>query len=395
MMQISTRTRTIPKTHTIYTIAVIGFIFTLHVVIPMYSNSSFLSLFADAKTVGYIYMISAAASVLSFLTAPFFIRRLGNYKTVVLLCVTQMAVLYVLITSTSSLVIVTAFILQSVIVSLIGLCMDIFLEVYTEGSHVGAVRGLYTATLNGSWLIGPLIGTMIINGTNNFRSTYTVALFILFPLLYLIHRNFPRFKDPHYTHPSPYQLLKHVSKNHNWVKIFSANMILQTFYAWMVVYSPIYLNKTIGFNWTEIGLILVIMLLPFPTIQYPLGKLADRKYGEKEMMTLGFFIMGIATILLSFINTPNVFIWATALLLTRVGAAMVEIMIEIYFFKTVSPNDSAALGAFRITRPLAYFIAPLITIVGLSFTTNNYLFIIIGLITLLAMYPSITLKDTK
>jgi len=383
------------RTHIIYTIAVIGFIYTLHGVIPMYSNSSFLALFADESTLSFIYMAGAAVSVLGFLIAPDVIRRLGNYTTAMWLVCIQIALFFGLVTSTSPQALAIFFILQSGIISLIGLSLDIFLEVYTDGANVGSVRGLYTATLNASWVVAPLIGTLLINGTENFRNTYVAALAMLFPLLYLIYRNFPRFKDPNYIHLSPWQLTKHVSANKNWVKLFFANLILQIFYSWMVVYSPIYLNKNIGFSWEEIGIIIVIMLIPFPIIQYPLGKLADKKYGEKEIMAIGFCIMGISTMLLSFVTIPNVALWAILFFLTRVGAAAAEIMMETYFFKTVSPRDSAVLGSFRITRPFAYFIAPLIMIVGLQVIPAQYMFIIIGLISLLALYPVMTIRDTN
>lgn len=380
--------------HTIYTIAVIGFIFTLHAVIPMYSNSSFLSLFADERTVGFIYMIGSAMSILGFLVMPRIIRKLGNYLTSIILVCIQIGVLYGLVASSSPVVLSTLFILQSAIIAMIGLTLDIFLEVYTDGHKVGAVRGFYTATLNASWVIAPLIGSMLIASENDYRSTYVASLAMLFPLLYLVHRNFPRFRDPNYIHLSPWQLIKHISSNQNWVKLFFANIILQTFYAWMVVYSPIYLHQTIGFDWNEIGIILMVMLLPFVLIQYPLGRLADQRYGEKEMMAIGFAIMGLATILLPLITVKSVALWAGALLLTRIGAAMTEIMIEVYFFKTVSPRDSAVLGSFRVTRPLSYFFAPLVTTIGLFFTTDAYLFVVIGMVALVGLLPALSIRDT-
>jgi len=384
-----------PKSHTIYTIAIIGFIYTMHLVLPMYSNSSYLSLFADEVLLGYIYMIGAAVSILGYLFAPMLIRCFGNYRIAITLIITQIAIFYGLVTATSSIIIAILFILQSAVISLIGLTLDIFLEVYTDSKHVGAVRGMYAATLNASWIIAPLIGSMLIGNANNYHNTYVAALAMLFPLLYLVFRNFPKFKDPNYTHLSPWQLVKHIGHNKNWVKLFTANAILQIFYAWMTVYCPIYLNKIMGFSWESIGIILTIMLLPFPLIQYPLGKLADRKYGEQEIMVIGFAIVGIATIILSFIRVPNIALWALALFITRIGAAAAEVMMETYFFKTVSPRDSAALGIFRITRPVSFFVAPLIMIVGLMFTTNTYMFAVIGTITLFALIPTLTIKDTN
>lgn len=389
-----TVTRTLSKTSIVYTIAIIGFIYTLHGVIPMYSNSSFLSLFADEATVGYIYMAGAAVSILGFLFMAPTIRRIGNYSTALWLVAIQIILFYSLISATSPVMIAIIFILESAVVSLIGLTLDVFLEVYTDGSKVGAVRGFYTATLNASWVIAPLIGTLLINGTNNYRNTYVAALAMLFPLFYLIYRNFPKFKDPNYTHYSPWQLVKHISSNRNWTRLFFANIVLQTFYSWMIIYSPIYLHATLGFSWESIGIILTIMLLPFPLIQYPLGKLADKRYGEREIMAIGFALMGGATVGLSFLG-PSVAAWAMGLFLTRVGAAAAEVMMETYFFKTVSPRDSAVLGMFRITRPVSNFLAPLIAGIGLVFIHDQYMFVIVGLMCLLALYPVLTIRDTN
>lgn len=387
--------RPISRTNAIYTIAVIGFIYTLHLVIPMYSNSSYLELFTNEATVGYIYMAGAAMTILGFILAPNIIRRIGNYRTAIILVIIQMALFWGLIQATSPIIIAFVFIFQAAIVSLIGLTLDIFLEVYTDGPHVGTIRGFYTATLNASWVVAPLIGSMLINGTGNYHNTYIAGFAMLIPLLYLIYRNFPRFKDPTYIHVSPWQLVKRVSINRNWTRLFIANIILQTYYSWMVVYSPVYLNKFIGFSWDDIGIILVVMLLPFPLIQYPLGKLADQRYGEKEIMAIGFAVMGLSTMILSFIAIHSVFVWAAALFLTRVGAAAAEVMIETYFFKTVSPQDSAILGSFRITRPFSYLLAPPLMAGILAFTTHEYAFAAIGLFSLIGLWPVLGIKDTN
>ncbi len=389
-------THTISKNHMVYTVAIIGFIYSLHLVIPMYSNSSFLGLFADEKTIGFIYMLCAAVSIFTFLIAPYVIRRIGNYTTILWLVLIQMGLFYGLITSTSPIKLSILFIIQYSIVALIGLSLDIFLEGYTSNhANVGRIRGLYASTLNASWVIAPLIGSLLINGTENYRNTYIAAFLMLFPLAYLIYKNFPRFKDPHYTHPSPWQLIKHISQNSDWDKLFVANTILQTFYSWMVIYSAVYLNKYVGFGWEQIGIILVIMLIPFPLIQYPLGKIADEKYGEKEIMVAGFIIMGLSTISLAFISGKSLFVWALFFFITRIGAAMVEMMIETYFFKTVPPKDTPVLSMFRITRPFSYLIAPLVTGFGLLFMGHQHLFILVGIIVLIGLYPALTIQDTK
>lgn len=383
------------RTHMVYTVAIIGFIFSLHMVLPMYSNSSFLSVYMDQRTLGLTYMVGAAISILGYLVAPDVIRRIGNYKTAVILILAQMLLFWGLVSVTDPLWLAAIFALQSAAVALIGLAMDIFLEVYTSSTHVGAIRGLYTATLNASWVIGPLLGSMLIGAQNDFRNTYIASFAMLFPLLYLIYRNFPRFADPNYIHLSPWQLVRHVSHNKSWVALFVANFMLQVFYAWMVVYSPLYLSRVMGFSWESIGIIFTVMLVAFPLVQYPLGKIADRRYGEKEIMIAGFAVMAVATVAMSFISSREVAVWAIAFFATRLGAAAAEIMIETYFFKTTSPRDTEALGLFRVTRPLAYFVAPIVAGASMMFAANEYSFFTIGLVTLLAVIPAALIKDTN
>ena len=383
------------RKHILYTISVIGFIFALHIVIPSYSNSSFLNIFADENTIGLIYMTGAALSVFTFLLTPALIRYLGNYKTIFFVICAEIAIFIGLITSTSPTVLSILFIIQFTTSSLIGFCLDIFLEEYTSGQKVGTVRGFYLTSLNFAWLLGPLIGSTLINNTNNYRSTYIASLAILFPLLYLVYRNFNRFHDPKYTNPSPWLLLKNLLLNKDLAKIFYGNLVLQIFYAWMVVYSPIYLNRNMGFSWEEIGIILVIMLLPFILIQYPLGKIADNKYGEKRIMAIGFLIMGVATIFLSFIGTKMLLVWAIALFITRIGAAMVEIMLETYIYKSVTTKDITAISSFRLARPVSFFFSSSIMIIGLMFFEYQSMFAVVGLFTFTALIPILTIKDIK
>lgn len=386
----------LPKSRTIYTILIIGFIATVHTVLPVYSNSSFLSLFTSRENIGLIYMASATLSILGFLFIPSVLRKIGNYSTTVWIILIQIGLFYGLTVSNDTQTIAILFIVQAAMISMLGFCMDIFLEKYSQTENVGKIRGMYLTTLNTAWVITPLIGAMIIGPANDYRGVYVAALYMLFPLLYLVYKNFPRFKDPHYTHPSVAETFTHVKKDRNYSNLFIANITLQTFYAWMVVYSPIYLHSIVGFSWKEIGIILTIMLLPFPIASWPLGWLADKKYGEKEIMFIGFALIGLSTIAISGISSSSIWVWALALFLTRVGAAAAEIMIETYFFKKIRSNESNMLGFFRVTRPLAYFIAPIITAVALIFSKDQSVpFLILGLICLLALIPIWKIEDTN
>src|SRR5690606_23149335 len=115
------------------------------------------------------------------------------------------------------------------------------------------------------------------------------------------------------------------------LRIVRVDFVLRFFYAWMVIYTPLYLHNYIGLEWSSIGVIFTIMLIPFALFELPLGTLADRVYGEKEILIAGLAIMSISTISLFFITSSAFVVWSVALFLTRVGASAVEIMSETYF----------------------------------------------------------------
>ncbi len=378
----------------LYTIGVVGFFSALHMSLPNYFNSSFLSTFVDEKTVSLVYLLISLVTIFLLLTVNFVLRKIGNLRTSVLLILFQMVIFYGLITSTSPHSIVILFILGMSVVSIIALTLDIFLQKSTDVGHTGSVRGFYMTAVNCAWILGPLLGGMFIAG-ENYKGVYVASFALLFPLLYLVHNNYHAFKDTRYIKLSTRDTFVRVIKNRDISRIFIINIVLQTFYAWMTVYTPIYLHNTLGFEWTQISVILTIMLLPFVLIELPLGKLADKKWGEKEILACGFTVMALSTASLALFPFKSLIIWATLLFITRLGAAAAEVMIETYFFKKVDGKDPEMLSMFRITRPMSFFIAPIITTIGLVYVTQSYLFVILGGICLLTLYPILTINDTR
>jgi len=163
----------------------------------------------------------------------------------------------------------------------------------------------------------------------------------------------------------------------------------------MIIYTPVYLSKYIGFSWGEIGIMFTIMLLPFALFELPIGKLADKKYGEKEILTIGLVIMGLSTIVMSFVFVKSFLLWTVLLFITRTGASFVEITSDSFFFKQVNTTNTDEISIYRTTRPLAFIIAPLIATLALQFVPYHYIFLIVGIIVILATHWSLGLKDTR
>jgi MFS family permease len=383
-----------PRRNVLYAMYVIGFVFAIHVALPVYFNSSFLAVFTSESSVGLLYSAGALISIVGFLYIHKLLERWGNFKVVITLIVLEGITFWMLMTGENIKVIAPAFILSYAISGMIGFCIDVFLEKNTRSANTGNIRGHFLTVVNIGWILAPLLGGVLVDG-DQYRSVYFASLLLLIPLAYLIVRNLEFFKDPSYRRESLHTTVNRALSDRDLKKLFIVNIIINTFYGWMVIYSPVYLNKIIGLSWEMIGLIFTIMLLPFAIIEIPAGKLADSRLGEKEIMTVGFAITGLSTIALAFIFTPSVWLWALALFMTRVGAALCEIMIETYFFKKTKAEDASMLGAFRVTRPLSYLVAPIITSVGLIFTDHRGLFIIIGALCLFATFFTMTIKDTR
>ncbi len=385
----------IHSSHHLYTFCIVGFIFALHNSLPTYINSTFLSKFVSEDIVSMLYITSSVLTIFAFLSFHHVLNKIGNYKaTIVSICV-QIVLLLILAYGNSAIAILPAFIISLVISSLLSLNLDIFLEDQTATRETGGIRGIFLTAVNAGWVVAPLITGALLDGHTNYPMVYVGALILILPFGYIIKKNFSTFKDPHYSHATVKATAHKVFHNRDLKKIFTANIILQSFYAWMVIYTPIYLYKYVGFGWDDIGLIFTIMLLPFVLVDYPLGKLADKKYGETEIMSIGFLILGIATIGLAYISGKNIFLWTGILFITRIGAATVEMMIETYFFKKVPEKDLDVLGFFRMTRPLAYIIAPLIATIALGLVGHQAMFIILGAICLCGLYFSLTIRDTN
>lgn len=381
--------------HMMYTLCILAFIFAVHFSLPTYVSSSFLKTMTTESTVGILYILSAVGVAIGYLVSHRIIRRFKTYHAMMGLCLLQLVVTYGIATAGSIYIIGTLFVLSSSLASIIGYIIDVIVETNSTHANTGRIRGLYMTAFNFGWVAAPIMATSLVGDSNEYRYVYLASCGILVPLIYLIWSNFRGFHDTRYTELSIHDTVIKILKDVDLRKIFSANIILNTFYAWMVIYTPIYLHSTLGFSWEDIGVIFTVMLVPFVILEIPLGKIADTRMGEKELMTLGFIIMGVFTVSLAYIPQLSVLWWAVMLFMTRVGAATAELMMETYFFKKIATRDVSMLSLFRVTRQAAYVLAPLITGIGLTFVENRMLFVILGIVTACGAFYSLRIKDTN
>ena len=382
------------RKQTIYIIYILNFLLALSVGIPAYVNSIFLKEYAPEKFVGLIFIAGSVLSLIAFANIPRVLRVFSNFNIIITLLVLQIILLLILSAASTLSVIIPIFILYWTAIPLISFSLDLFLEAKSTDETTGKTRGVFLTAANIAWVIAPAIAGFILTNGDYWKIYIASSLFTL-PVLYLACTKLKKIKEPVYDKVPFWGTLREIYNRKNVYKIFMANILLRFFYSWMVIYTPIYLRENIGFTWNELGIMFTIMLLPFILLELPIGRLADTKFGEKEFLTLGFIIMFVTVSILPFITSTSFWVWAIALFATRIGASMVEITTETYFFKKIDGTDAHILSIFRNNRSIAWIAGPLVASVFLFFFDLKYLFLALGIIMLLGLKYSLTIKDTK
>jgi MFS family permease len=371
-----------------------GFIFAFHIALPSYIFSSFLGDSVNPSAVGSIYAFASFMTIICHFLTPKWLRKIGNFQTIMAVLSVEMLTLLGMAYFSSPIFIVLFFIINFSAIAIASFNFDIFLEKLSANEQTGSIRGTYLTSANIAWVIAPISAGFILAGDKYFN-VFLISSLLVIPLLTILKYGFEKFADGNYETIPVIGTLKRIIDSKDIRKIFSVSFLLQFFYSWMVIYTPIHLYKNIGFSWEEIGLMFSIMLLPFVLIELPLGKIADKLFGEKEMLSLGFVFIAISTGLIYFLDSGNFWLWAIVLFMTRVGASIVEIMSETYFFKIIDSKDMHTISMFRVMRPLAYIVGPLTATALLSIFDFRFLFLLLGLIMLYGLRFSLTLKDTK
>jgi MFS family permease len=371
-----------------------GFLFAFPLALTSYISSSFLSGYINESYVGIIYIVASVITIWGMAEMPKVLTRWGDRKTTLYFSILTLVALLVLAFGNKSFLIIGAFILFFIASTIVGTTLDIFLEDFSTETLVGRFRGFYISVIYVAWVISEMISGSVID-KSSLRGIYLLSALFMLLIIVVFTLFLSDYKDPKYEKEPVSKTIQYFLKNKHASRIYFVNFILQFFYAWMIIYMPIYLHQHIGFAWDKIGLIFMIMLLPFVLLSYPLGKLSD-KIGEKKMLIFGFVIITFFTSLIPLIDGQIFLLWAGVLFATRIGAATIGVMSDSYFFKVVTKENAEATSFYRNTYPLSYIIGPAIAIPTLLLVSSfEYLFFVLVGVLLLGLFVSLRLKDVR
>ena len=359
----------------------------------VYVLSTYFKKVTGTENVGIFYTISYLIILLALLNLHKLVHGLGKVRNFVfssLLKVTANLLLIAFPFSSWSIVFLVMYV---VFMGIEWANLDSILETFSEDETSGRIRGWHLTILNLGFIFGPWLSTTLLQKFD-FQGVFLLALGlnVLTLLISLVG-----FRDMDGKFEKKIQSLEIVAlaiKNKNIFSIYYISFILEFFYAIMIVYAPLYLLD-MGFSWEQIGLAFTLMLVPFVLLQYPVGILADKKMGERELLVVSILIMSLSTLAFYFFSSKIILFWAIMLFATRIGAALIEILRDSYFYKQIDGRDVDLINFFRSAMPLAYVVATGLSALLLLFFPLKSVFLVVSLVSLSALYPAFKLKDSK
>lgn len=374
-------------------VALISFLLAFADALILYTFSSYLEGTLGTHFVGLAYCLAFGIHLILLINLQNTIRRIGRVRYLAACLGTAVIALSILPSIGMGFRSVAIAIVFLAFSNTAWVALDVILESYSKDRLSGRIRGLYLTVSNTGFLLAPYLSTRILD-TYGYSAVF-LLVFIGYSTILLLSIIFFRSDN---RAPLPkirvWATLSEVVSIPNLRNIFVVSLSMELFYVIMIIYMPIHLQH-LGFSWTEIGTILTIMLLPFVLLQYPLGLLADKRYGEKELLALCLLITISALIGIATYSGNDLLMWGGLLFMTRVGIAGIEVLRDSYFYKQIDESDIHIIAFFRMARPVANIVSAGISVIILSFFAIPALFWFITIGLFVALFHVFRLADTE
>lgn len=385
-------------------LALINFIINVQGGLTVYLDSTYLTgaikhYVNDSQTVdsaiGIIYALTAAVALFELIWMPKVLRKIGARNLAIAGTIIMATGLAIYGDTPPAWLIIFAYPLYSIIPLLVA--FDILAEAYIKEESVARIRSYIYAIGSFGFLLSPALGGHLAK-EYGIPTVYAIASIILLPAVALFAWCFRRHSDTHYE-DTPIFLPPHLKQETpDLMPIFWTQVMIQSFYMLMVIYVPLIL-QSIGIGNDKFGEFITIALTAFVIVPGPLGYFADKYIGEKEFITGGLVIMGLATISIPILLPlhPPMWIWAFIFFMSRVGSAAAESMSDAFFFKKYQTSHPALVVFYRRARPVAQLVFPTIAALLLytHIVTPTTITFIFGLLLIASTALPLRLHDTK
>lgn len=359
----------------------------------LYIMSTYIKLASGSDNLGPYYLAAYFAILLILLNLHKIVKRIGKSDVFYFSLFLKILVIILLLFVSPGIAAVILVVAYIIFGNIEWVSLDMILESFSSDRMSGRIRGKFLTIMNAGVFLGPLLSSKILE-EYDYYGIFLAMLFLNVAVLAIGVWSLANVNHRFDGKLIVGDVLKKVIWRKNVRRIYYLSFVLEFFYALMIMYTPIYLLE-MGLSWGEIGVIFTVMLAPFMLIQYPAGALADKKTGEKEFLILAILVMAVSTAAAYYINSPGIWIWSAVLLSTRIGAALLEVMRDSYFYKRIDGHDVDLINVFRTAKATAYILGSAASVVLLLFFPLKSIFILVAVVVFSALWPAISLQDNR
>jgi MFS family permease len=256
-------------------------------------------------------------------------------------------------------------------------CSMIIFRDNTKTKELNKQEGLLFSILNVGWLVGPLIAGFIIAkfSLNSVFFATAVFLFIaltLFKFLAIAPVKKKRKEiDGH--------LLKNIRDFFKDKKIHLPYIMatgIEVWWALIYIYVPIFMVKQ-GVAESYVGLFLSAIVLPLILIDYPIGRLSEKK-GFRFFFATGYGSLAVISCIVFFFS-GEIFAQLFLLVVASIFVGFIEPLQDTFFFKNVKSSEEEKYYPFQGTAPaIGGFIGKVSIAALLLFLPDSAAFLLIA-----------------
>mgnify|MGYP001240257458 CR=1 FL=1 len=374
-------------------ISILSFIFGFTDAFFIYIISSYFSEVVGSDSVGAFYLVAFSIVLTLLWWLHRIIRKIGGSIRAFFLFILMAVVLGTVLSALQTGWVGALCIALLLIVSNIAwVILDVILEEHSSDGATGRVRGLHLTIMNAGLLLAPFLSTRVVDiyGFSGVFFGITLGYALLFAAAILFLRNGRTYTSAKMDASDAWRKML---RQKNLLRIYGISFALEFFYVIMIIYSPIYL-RSIGVSWGDIGILFTFMLLPFVLFQYPLGVLADKRFGEKEFLVLSLALGAVSVAVLGIFPSADLLFLGAVLFLTRIGAAGIEVLRDAYFYKQIDGGDDDLIAFFRTARPTANILGAVVAIPFLAVFPLQGIFLLAAFMLGAMVIPALALDDT-
>lgn len=356
-----------------------------------------------------LYAVGSIISLVGFVALPYFIAAFTARR--VLIATSTLYTLGVFATAAahSFYSLLVPFTLVSLTFGIMLALLDIYVEHSTDTSHTeGDVRGLYLALQNAAYILGPFVGGLVLT-MGGYSALFIASAAFMVPAIGIIYERLGSVTPPPpHTHPS-HRTRLHAHVHHAGLslphlttiwhnrmlrEVYTFYFLLRIFFALFGIHVAIYLSTVHSFSFATIGTLIAIALIPMVAVEMPVGHLLGRAWHHSHVGMVGFGIIALTCSIIPFIDSHSFTVWALLLFTMRIGASLVEIVAETYFF-SLAGHDAQKVGLFRATYPLSFIIGPALGSSAIYLAGYNGMFMLLASLSLVGAYIASEFKDTR